>query len=114
MGVVILRQVVGLRGAVRRRLAGFRRGAVHGLVEIAQHLVSVGQAEDLAGELLDALIVGPGVAGHAHVHGASAVAGKQAGGQKFQSNPGAFDDAGQCRAGALAPAAQRGGEGGRS
>ena len=56
------------------------RGAVHGLVEIAQHLVSVGQAEDLAGDLLDALVVGPGVAGQTHVHGACAVAGKQAGG----------------------------------
>ena len=54
--------------------------AVHGLVEIAQHLVSVGQAEDLTGELLDALVVGPGVAGQTHVHGACAVAGKQAGG----------------------------------
>ncbi|ODS63347.1 MAG: hypothetical protein ABS37_12170 [Acidovorax sp. SCN 65-108] len=63
-------------GSQRERGGAGVKNAVDG----AQDLVAVGLREGLAGELLDALVVGPGIGGKLRVHGPSARACKQAGG----------------------------------
>jgi len=83
------------------------RAAVKALLAIGQHLGAVARRKVLTGQLLDALVVRPGVGGKVVVHGARAGARKHAAGPQFQLQLRQGGHLGHDSPGAIAPAAQR-------